>query len=429
MALWLLTVVLVASSASLILCAQPHYCSLPSETGPCRAAISRYFFDTTSQSCKEFTYGGCQGNANNFRSISQCKAACVCTLDPVEGGNCTKPVQRFYYNVGEDVCSPITGCGNGGNLFPDQIACLDSCIVTKCFLPQEVGRCKANIPRYFYNKTSSECELFSYGGCDGNKNLFTVKEECNKFCTVPISGEEIVINRIKPTGVTPTVTSDKKWICMLPQTAGMCKASFPRFSFNATTKSCDFFIYSGCMGNENNFATEDDCKMACDPDIPTNQKTAPPNANITAEDCRLPPDSGVCNAYLPSFYYSASTRKCEPFIYSGCLGNRNRFSTEKECMDACQIYYPINSSPKSNNYEEVVSNVNNILTDLQKKEKEHRQMICRLPPEAGFCRGFFISFFHNVTSGACEEFIYGGCDGNENNFPKKEECVKTCLSN
>ncbi|XP_076460366.1 PI-actitoxin-Afv2b-like [Babylonia areolata] len=51
-------------------------CSLPSETGPCRAMIPRYFYDTKSGTCQMFTYGGCLGNANNFEKKENCEAAC-----------------------------------------------------------------------------------------------------------------------------------------------------------------------------------------------------------------------------------------------------------------------------------------------------------------------------------------------------------------
>lgn len=49
-------------------------CSLPSDSGPCEAAITRYFFD--GKRCTRFVYGGCRGNANNFRSILECRRKC-----------------------------------------------------------------------------------------------------------------------------------------------------------------------------------------------------------------------------------------------------------------------------------------------------------------------------------------------------------------
>lgn len=35
-------------------------------------------------------------------------------------------------------------------------------------------------------------------------------------------------------------------------------------------------------------------------------------------------------------------------------------------------------------------------------------------------------FFYNSQTGQCEEFNYGGCFGNENNFETIEECQETC---
>ena len=52
--------------------------------------------------------------------------------------------------------------------------------------------------------------------------------------------------------------------------------------------------------------------------------------------CTLPVDSGDCLAYVPSWYYDASTRTCQKFVYGGCEGNDNRFDTEEECLNRCQ---------------------------------------------------------------------------------------------
>ena len=54
----------------------PDVCSLPPETGPCRAAFPRYYYDPSTQQCKHFIYGGCQGNENNFKTFEECEKRC-----------------------------------------------------------------------------------------------------------------------------------------------------------------------------------------------------------------------------------------------------------------------------------------------------------------------------------------------------------------
>uniref|UniRef100_A0A8C6XYI2 Amyloid-beta A4 protein n=1 Tax=Naja naja TaxID=35670 RepID=A0A8C6XYI2_NAJNA len=64
-------------------------CSEQAETGPCRAMISRWYFDVTEGKCAPFFYGGCGGNRNNFDTEDYCMAVCgsqwalrVCTFSP-----------------------------------------------------------------------------------------------------------------------------------------------------------------------------------------------------------------------------------------------------------------------------------------------------------------------------------------------------------
>ena len=51
--------------------------------------------------------------------------------------------------------------------------------------------------------------------------------------------------------------------------------------------------------------------------------------------CTLQPETGLCRAYFPSYYWNVVTRKCEQFIYGGCGGNPNRFSDIKSCREQC----------------------------------------------------------------------------------------------
>ncbi|XP_013110792.1 tissue factor pathway inhibitor [Stomoxys calcitrans] len=51
---------------------------------------------------------------------------------------------------------------------------------------------------------------------------------------------------------------------------------------------------------------------------------------------------------------------------------------------------------------------------------------CLLPKEPGPCRMRLDRFYYNVETDSCEEFVFGGCRGNENAFGFKETCEKAC---
>lgn len=57
-------------------CVKPR-CVLPADPGPCnRVAIRNYFFNTDTRRCEQFTYGGCFGNKNNFKTLWACEWTC-----------------------------------------------------------------------------------------------------------------------------------------------------------------------------------------------------------------------------------------------------------------------------------------------------------------------------------------------------------------
>uniref|UniRef100_A0AC34QJB7 BPTI/Kunitz inhibitor domain-containing protein n=1 Tax=Panagrolaimus sp. JU765 TaxID=591449 RepID=A0AC34QJB7_9BILA len=51
-----------------------------------------------------------------------------------------------------------------------------------CKLEVDYGRCKAYIPRFYFDSESKTCKSFGFGGCGGNGNNFNTKEECEKLC-------------------------------------------------------------------------------------------------------------------------------------------------------------------------------------------------------------------------------------------------------
>lgn len=51
-------------------------CSLPADIGPCDGIETKWFFNSVTKMCKEFTYGGCDGNDNRFNDKASCEMAC-----------------------------------------------------------------------------------------------------------------------------------------------------------------------------------------------------------------------------------------------------------------------------------------------------------------------------------------------------------------
>ncbi|XP_076052714.1 thrombin inhibitor hemalin-like [Oratosquilla oratoria] len=56
-------------------------CLAPPETGLCRAKFPTVYYNTTTETCDCFYYGGCGGNDNRFRDIMSCMKDCDVTAD------------------------------------------------------------------------------------------------------------------------------------------------------------------------------------------------------------------------------------------------------------------------------------------------------------------------------------------------------------
>ncbi|KAK7149691.1 hypothetical protein R3I94_009105 [Phoxinus phoxinus] len=54
-----------------------------------------------------------------------------------------------------------------------------------------------------------------------------------------------------------------------------------------------------------------------------------------ADMCLAPMSEGHCTEYVLLWYYYAVSGKCRPFVYGGCGGNRNRFSSKQDCQSKC----------------------------------------------------------------------------------------------
>lgn len=127
--------------------------------------------------------------------------------------------------------------------------------------------------------------------------------------------------------------------------------------------------------------------------------------NAFSPICQLPKVNGPCKAAFKRFFFNSETSQCEKFIYGGCQGNENNFESLQECKETCES----NERFLNENIEKLG------LSDF-----------CFYSPEPGPCKAYFVRYYYDYATGNCENFVYGGCGGNENNFDDLETCIKTC---
>ena len=51
--------------------------------------------------------------------------------------------------------------------------------------------------------------------------------------------------------------------CSLDRDPGLCMGYFTKYFHNSTSGKCESFAYGGCLGNENNFETKEECEGNC----------------------------------------------------------------------------------------------------------------------------------------------------------------------
>ncbi|XP_041351139.1 BPTI/Kunitz domain-containing protein-like [Gigantopelta aegis] len=129
-------------------------CKDPLKIGPCRAAIPRFYYNSLTNTCESFSWGGCQPNGNNFKTFVECFLTCLDTMN-------------YRTEVLLAICiAAICICCQG------------------CTEPRKVGPCKAAFPRFYYNRLSETCEEFTWGGCQANGNNFKTRAECITQCVI-----------------------------------------------------------------------------------------------------------------------------------------------------------------------------------------------------------------------------------------------------
>ncbi|KAK4313128.1 hypothetical protein Pmani_015500 [Petrolisthes manimaculis] len=363
-------------------CVEPEgmeACHLPRVKGPCSGSVPSWYHDSETGSCKSFVYGDCLGNNNRFASKDECEKLCVipqvtdvCLLELLPGP-CRGNYSRWHYDQTTGNCHPFTygGCKGNGNNFLTENECMQQCVRGRskdlCTLPKASGLCDETLPRWYYDYSETRCMPFYYTGCDGNVNRFITRGECEGVCPGDIK-------------------APAEEVCSLPNAPGDCDNYETRWYYDAVQGSCNTFVYGGCGGNGNNFASASKCENYC------SHKGIIEEEEFQLESCFLEQDQGKCEDFQAYWYYNSTNGVCHQFLFGGCGGNENRFKSGQECENKCGDALDI----------------------------------CQLPRVVGPCAGSFRQYYYDSSSDQCYEFDYGGCQGNKNRFDSLHHCQQRC---
>ncbi|XP_008568471.1 PREDICTED: kunitz-type protease inhibitor 1 [Galeopterus variegatus] len=184
------------------------------------------------------------------------------------------------------------------------------------------------------------------------------------------------------------------------------------------------------------------------------------SAKQTEDYCLASNKVGRCRGSFPRWYYDPKEQICKRFVYGGCLGNKNNYLREEECMLACRDvqgplmkrHHPVcsgichstqfrcsngccidsflecDNTPDCPDASDEVTceKYTNGFDEFQSIPFPSDKVHCVDLPDTGLCQESIPRWYYNPFSERCARFTYGGCDGNRNNFEEEQECLESC---
>uniref|UniRef100_A0A1X7V3D2 Uncharacterized protein n=1 Tax=Amphimedon queenslandica TaxID=400682 RepID=A0A1X7V3D2_AMPQE len=365
---------------------QCDVCSLPPDVGSCNNNISRWYFNSESSRCELFKYGGCKGNKNNFNSLRSCLQTC---------SSQTCDVGVTVVDCYTDPCR-TTHCPNFDNAL--------------C-MPNYCGECSA----HYYNSTGHDITMMC-SDCPSDKAPVKCLINPCDYRTCPnLPPTECVLN-----------------VC------GECKAQYYWNNVDVTEfcMTCPFGgqIFKECGAS---------CQRTCDdiryqrPFVCSRHYCVPgcacPAGQVLDESinrCVYPeqcPCQGTCDP-VPNNCTSLSYDNCNcPFCKDCPIVGQEYNDVKASCPKTCSNPHllcagegqPGCSCPLG----QVIDEMNNRCVQPKNCPKPDP---CTLAPERGPCTASITRYHYNVTSQLCQQFSYGGCFPNENNFFTQHDCEDKC---
>uniref|UniRef100_A0A915E6B1 Papilin n=1 Tax=Ditylenchus dipsaci TaxID=166011 RepID=A0A915E6B1_9BILA len=302
-----------------------------------------------------------------------------------------------------------------------------------------------------YYLRSGECVSYPYGHCandDNEPKLFRYKEECEDSCIGESSKRnEVGFLNVGPSSDGNSATHEGTYATAAPLPAENDDKKASTAEYQTPKTECQrqrdrssaglcepnagacFCVNADGIEVKNSRGQPGEPKPDCEK---INLATA-----MRSNECTGGVDQGPCRSSIPRWFYDEADLKCKQFQYSGCGGNGNNYPSESTCQRSlvncakteCPAGYKCNVLQQTSVCcpDDQKDNANAGILEIPRPQTNKTMASrCELPKERGPCDKYELRFYFNTDLNECKYFFFGGCEGNENNFERVEECEQTC---
>ncbi|XP_055720526.1 kunitz-type protease inhibitor 1-like isoform X1 [Salvelinus fontinalis] len=246
--------------------------------------------------------------------------------------------------------------------------------------------------------------------------------------------------------LTPEQSEDH---CLVPKKVGPCRGSFPRWHYNAASEKCEEFLFGGCRENLNNYLSLQECTNACDGvsvmssvgsgrsgplPAPRGTGTIAAAATVGAVVAvAMAPvvlgvigftAGGIAVGSSAASMMSAAAAVNGGGIAAGGLVAALQSAGAAGLSGVATAAVGGVGAAVTGAMEWVAAGAgfSGVAAATTAATADH----CLVPKKVGPCRGSFPRWHYNAASEKCEEFLFGGCRENLNNYLSLQECTNAC---
>jgi hypothetical protein len=305
-------------------------CAQPKVVGPCRAAWQRFYFNTTHGRCERFTYGGCDGNQNNFDSEIDCEQTCLTSIRAVNpiNGSANPPPQSEPVVAHRPVVSSIShyptpelSSQPSPSPPPSSVALLPDMFADPLDQVDELNKRvlqQASLP-----------VAFPYPPLHLRPSTHFLSTSQYMYADVPISKTPTVRTANVYRGKTSAMISRNK--------SPIQKHSPPLPESQQDTSDPNLSGKSEVTDNENpGFFERRTTSTVRRPAQSYAIFQMGKSMTLASPNCRDRKDAGhACDQLQVRFWFNQDTQLCEQFRFYGCAGNGNNFAFAQDCLTFC----------------------------------------------------------------------------------------------